>query len=192
MSREASFLSATASLREPPTLECGGNAWLRQGHERVPGTLSNSGGLLQHPWLVWGVRGNERRRALEIDRWHRSPFEELAGGVRGRHVVSPGENQHQHEGAQSKKKYKTKKTGGRQARPSKSEGRDKVPRSDQGESQSPGDVGFFVRYPINPASIRREHEHAGRTEPAGTVVLEMQGRDAKVRSASGRLLRVIG
>ena len=35
-------------------------------------------------------------------------------------------------------------------------------------------------------------EHAGRTEPVGTIVLEMQRRSAEVRSASGMLLRVIG
>jgi len=35
-------------------------------------------------------------------------------------------------------------------------------------------------------------EHAGRTEPVGTIVLEMQRQSAEVRSASGMLLRVIG
>lgn len=43
-------------------------------------------------------------------------------------------------------------------------------------------------YGISNVSI----EHAGRTEPVGTIVLEMQGRNTKVRSASGILLRVIG
>jgi hypothetical protein len=32
--------------------------------------------------------------------------------------------------------------------------------------------------------------HAGRTEPVGTIVLEMQGRNTKIRSAAGMLLRV--
>jgi hypothetical protein len=43
-------------------------------------------------------------------------------------------------------------------------------------------------YGISNVSI----EHAGRTEPVGTIVLEMQGRNTRVRSASGMLLRVIG
>jgi hypothetical protein len=34
--------------------------------------------------------------------------------------------------------------------------------------------------------------HAGRTEPVGTIVLEMQGRNTKIRSAAGMLLRVTG
>lgn len=33
--------------------------------------------------------------------------------------------------------------------------------------------------------------HAGRTEPVGTVVFDMQGHSPKIRSASGMLLRVI-
>jgi hypothetical protein len=35
-----------------------------------------------------------------------------------------------------------------------------------------------------------EIAHAGRTEPVGTIVLEMQGRNTKIRSAAGMLLRV--
>jgi hypothetical protein len=34
--------------------------------------------------------------------------------------------------------------------------------------------------------------HAGRSEPVGTIVLEMQGHGAKIRGAAGMLLRVIG
>lgn len=34
--------------------------------------------------------------------------------------------------------------------------------------------------------------HAGRTEPVGTIVLEMQRRSAEIRSAAGMLLRVTG
>lgn len=34
--------------------------------------------------------------------------------------------------------------------------------------------------------------HAGRTEPVGTIVFEMQGHNTKIRSADGMLLRVTG
>lgn len=34
--------------------------------------------------------------------------------------------------------------------------------------------------------------HSGRTEPVGTIVLEMQARNTKIRSAAGMLLRVTG
>jgi hypothetical protein len=33
--------------------------------------------------------------------------------------------------------------------------------------------------------------HAGRSEPVGTITLEMQGQSTKIRSAAGMLLRVI-
>ena len=94
---------------------------------------------------------------------------------RGRHIEGGGERGEQ-----------------RRARRSESKERNKVPRGDQGKSQSSGDV-VFSWDACGVCGISNVNiEHAGRTDPVGTIVLEMQGHSTKVRSASGMLLRVIG